>query len=95
MPKSAPITIVSVGYRSTNYWVVSAGASRILIDLGYPGTMGTMRARLRFVFTNQASPTSLSRVSPPALLRPLPLHPKHHPLFDEQIAVFQRRVFVQ
>ena len=40
------MTIVNVGYRSTNYWVVSAGSSRLLVDLGYPGTMGTMRASL-------------------------------------------------
>jgi endoribonuclease LACTB2 len=43
---SKPLTIVNVGYRSTNYWVVSAGTSRLLVDLGYPGTMGTMRAGL-------------------------------------------------
>ena len=43
------ITIVNVGYRSTNYWVVSAGTSRLLIDLGYPGTMGMMRSNLRRV----------------------------------------------
>jgi ribonuclease/clavin/mitogillin len=47
MPKPAPITIVNVGYRSTNYWVISTGTSRLLVDLGYPGTMGMMRARLR------------------------------------------------
>ena len=40
-------TIVNVGYLSTNYWVVSAGRSRLLVDLGYPGTMGTMRAMLK------------------------------------------------
>ncbi len=40
-------TIVNVGYRSTNYWVVSTGASRLLVDLGWPGTMGMMRANLR------------------------------------------------
>jgi glyoxylase-like metal-dependent hydrolase (beta-lactamase superfamily II) len=39
-------TVVNVGYRSTNYWVVSAGASRLLVDLGYPGTMGLLRANL-------------------------------------------------
>jgi endoribonuclease LACTB2 len=39
-------TIVDVGYRSTHYWVVSAGRSRLLVDLGWPGTMGLMRARL-------------------------------------------------
>jgi endoribonuclease LACTB2 len=41
------MTIVNVGYRSTNYWVISAGTSRLLVDLGYPGTMGTMRANLK------------------------------------------------
>jgi ribonuclease/clavin/mitogillin len=46
MVNHTPITIVNVGYLSTNYWVVSAGRSRMLVDLGYPGTMGTMRARL-------------------------------------------------
>lgn len=39
-------TIVNVGYQSTNYWVVSAGTSRLIVDLGFPGTIGTMRARL-------------------------------------------------
>jgi len=41
------LTVVNVGYRSTNYWVVSAGDSRFLVDLGWPGTMGRMRATLR------------------------------------------------
>jgi glyoxylase-like metal-dependent hydrolase (beta-lactamase superfamily II) len=41
------VTIVNVGYRSTNYWVVSAGVSRLLVDLGWPGSMGRMRASLR------------------------------------------------
>ena len=40
------VTIVNVGYRSTNYWIVSAGTSRLLVDLGRPGTMGAMRASL-------------------------------------------------
>jgi glyoxylase-like metal-dependent hydrolase (beta-lactamase superfamily II) len=42
----ANVTIVNVGYRSTNYWVVSAGTSRLLVDLGWPGSMGRMRASL-------------------------------------------------
>lgn len=37
---------MNVGYRSTNFWVVGAGTSRLLVDLGWPGTMGTMRANL-------------------------------------------------
>jgi ribonuclease/clavin/mitogillin len=47
MPEGVLLTITNVGYLSTNYWVVSAGRSRLLVDLGYPGTMGTLRARLR------------------------------------------------
>lgn len=35
-----------MGYSSTNYWVVSAAASRLIVDLGYPGTLGTMRGNL-------------------------------------------------
>jgi glyoxylase-like metal-dependent hydrolase (beta-lactamase superfamily II) len=46
MHKTARINIVNVGYRSTNYWVVSAGTSRLLVDLGWPGSMGRMRASL-------------------------------------------------
>jgi endoribonuclease LACTB2 len=40
------VTVVNVGYRATNYWVVSSGTSRLLVDLGYPGTMGRMRSSL-------------------------------------------------
>lgn len=40
-------TIVNVGYRSTNYWVVSAGRSRLLVDLGWPGRVGDLLANLR------------------------------------------------
>jgi glyoxylase-like metal-dependent hydrolase (beta-lactamase superfamily II) len=47
MPLSPPVTIVNVGYKSTNYWVVSAGTKRLLVDLGYPGTMGAMLAALK------------------------------------------------
>lgn len=47
MDKVAPITVVNVGYRSTNYWVVSAGASRLLVDIGWPGTLGAMKANLK------------------------------------------------
>lgn len=46
MPGRPPITIVNVGYRATNFWVISAGTSRLLVDLGYPNTMGMMRANL-------------------------------------------------
>ncbi len=47
MAKATSVTIVNVGYRSTNYWVVSAGTSRLLVDIGWPGTLGIMKANLR------------------------------------------------
>jgi ribonuclease/clavin/mitogillin len=47
MDEVTPVTIVNVGYRSTNYWVVSAGASRLLVDIGWPGTLETMKANLK------------------------------------------------
>lgn len=43
---SLPQTIVNVGYRSTNYWVISAGKSRLLVDIGWPGSMAAMRTSL-------------------------------------------------
>lgn len=41
------VTIVNVGYRSTNYWVISSGSNRLLIDLGWPGSMGKMLTNLK------------------------------------------------
>ncbi len=47
LPSLLTPTILNVGYRSTNYWVVSAGRSRLLVDLGWPGSLGRMQANLR------------------------------------------------
>lgn len=41
------LPIVNAGYRSTNYWVIGAGAGRLLVDLGYPGTWGMLTASLK------------------------------------------------
>lgn len=46
MSEAFPVSIIDVGYRSTHYWVISAGTSRLLVDLGWPGTLGTMLANL-------------------------------------------------
>lgn len=42
----APLTVVNVGYRSTNYWVVTAGSHRLLVDIGWPGSLALMKANL-------------------------------------------------
>ncbi len=47
MPGKSTTTVVNVGYRSTNYWVVSAGRSRLLVDIGWPGSLAAMKANLR------------------------------------------------
>ena len=39
-------TIVNVGYRSTNFWVVTAGKNRLLVDLGWPGKAAALFANL-------------------------------------------------
>lgn len=41
------LTIVDVGYRSTHFWVISAGRNRLLVDLGWPGRWGELAANLR------------------------------------------------
>jgi ribonuclease/clavin/mitogillin len=43
---SAP-TIVNVGHRSTNFWVVSTPKARLLVDLGWPGMFGALEAELK------------------------------------------------
>jgi glyoxylase-like metal-dependent hydrolase (beta-lactamase superfamily II) len=40
------LSIVNVGYRSTNFWVVSAGRSRLLVDLGWAGMFSALAATL-------------------------------------------------
>lgn len=42
----SPPTIVNVGYRSTNFWVVSTGRNRLLVDLGWPGKAAALFANL-------------------------------------------------
>ena len=43
---TAPPSIVNVGYRSTNFWVVSAGRQRLLVDLGWWGLFSALSANL-------------------------------------------------
>ncbi len=45
--RSAAVSIVNVGYRSTNFWVVSSGRTRLLIDLGWPGMFAALEAELQ------------------------------------------------
>src|SRR5512135_2465012 len=47
MIETIPFTITNVGYLSTNYWVISVNRARMMVDLGYPGTLGKLRARLK------------------------------------------------
>lgn len=37
------MNIVNVGYRSTNYYVLADTRPRLLVDAGWPGTLGAMR----------------------------------------------------
>jgi endoribonuclease LACTB2 len=40
-------TVLNVGYRSTNFWVVSVGHSRLLVDLGWAGMFATLASNLQ------------------------------------------------
>src|SRR5204863_8761096 len=40
------VPVVNVGFSSTNYWVLGQNGARLLVDLGFPGTFGKMRANL-------------------------------------------------
>ena len=41
------MTFVNVGYDSTNYYVVGKGKSRLLVDVGWPGTLGKLLAEMK------------------------------------------------
>ena len=41
------MNIVNVGYDSTNYYVIGGGKSRLLVDVGWPGTLGKLLANLK------------------------------------------------
>jgi glyoxylase-like metal-dependent hydrolase (beta-lactamase superfamily II) len=41
------MNIVNVGYDSTNYYVLGASTSRLLVDVGWPGTLPKLLAMLR------------------------------------------------
>lgn len=39
--------IVNVGYRSTNYYVVGQGPKRLLVDLGWPGSLPELTSAMK------------------------------------------------
>ncbi len=41
------LNIINVGYDSTNYYVLANATSRLLIDVGWPGTLPKLRHQLR------------------------------------------------
>lgn len=41
------MNIVNVGYDSTNYYVIEQNRTRLLVDVGWPGTMPKMQASLK------------------------------------------------
>lgn len=41
------MNIVNVGYDSTNYYVIGSGGNRLLVDVGWPGTLGKLLANLK------------------------------------------------
>lgn len=41
------MNIINVGYRSTNYYVLADARPRLLVDAGWPGTLGAMREACR------------------------------------------------
>jgi ribonuclease/clavin/mitogillin len=41
------MNIVNVGYDSTNYYVIGNGKKRLLVDVGWPGTLGKLQANLK------------------------------------------------
>jgi ribonuclease/clavin/mitogillin len=45
--RNKPMNIVNVGYDSTNYYVLGQSHARLLIDVGWPGTLPKLLANLK------------------------------------------------
>jgi glyoxylase-like metal-dependent hydrolase (beta-lactamase superfamily II) len=45
--RASQMNIVNVGYDSTNYYVLGAGTNRMLVDVGWPGTLPKLLAMLK------------------------------------------------
>lgn len=41
------LNIVNVGYASTNYYVLESASAKLLVDVGFPGTLPTLRHALK------------------------------------------------
>lgn len=41
------VNIVNVGYDSTNYYLIEAGRARLLVDVGFPGTLPKLHHALK------------------------------------------------
>jgi glyoxylase-like metal-dependent hydrolase (beta-lactamase superfamily II) len=41
------MNIVNVGYDSTNYYVINQTATRLLVDVGFPGTLGKLQSQCK------------------------------------------------
>src|SRR5215216_3210746 len=41
------LNIVNVGYDSTNYYVIETASTKLLIDVGFPGTLPKLRHALK------------------------------------------------
>jgi endoribonuclease LACTB2 len=68
------VNIVNVGYDSTNYYVIDGGKGRLLVDVGWPGTMGKLAAMLK------RKGTGLERIN---YLLATHYHPDHAGLAQE------------
>lgn len=44
---ASTVSLLNVGYRSTNYYVLGQGQTRLLVDLGWPGSAGELTTSLK------------------------------------------------
>ncbi|MFN8440170.1 MAG: MBL fold metallo-hydrolase [Caldilineaceae bacterium] len=94
------MNIVNVGYDSTNYYVLEQNRKRLLIDVGFPGTLPKLRASLkRAGITLQGIPYfCVTHFHPDhaGLVQELKAEGVKHLIFQEQLAaVPQMKVYVK
>ena len=94
------MNIVNVGYDSTNYYVIEQNRKRLLIDVGWPGTLPKLRATLKRtgIALHELNYFSITHYHPDhaGLVQELKAEGIKHIVWQEQVtAVAQLKIYMK
>ena len=92
------MNIVNVGYDSTNYYVIEQNRKRLLLDVGFPGTLPKLRATLKRtgIALHELGYFCCTHYHPDhaGLVQELKAQGVKHLMLLEQVAAVARRAYV-